>query len=710
VTSCLLQRLICLSAMVFLASVSRAQYTPVDSMRFTKWNPGLASAKGIPDRSNVYATIQASTYGNGATDASAAIQTAIDNCPAGKVVMLSAGTFTVNNLLLVNKNITLRGAGSGVTLLQKTNGAVAGKDGGAADQQPLVIIGPSRWPGPDDATSQNLTADADKGAYSVTMANAAGFSAGQFVLLDELSGASWQPDRLGQGQIWASPDYRVVWKAHKPTLQYVDDFDASDPNDRGPLGWFCRYDRPTNEIKEVAGVSGGVITFTTPLHINYRISHTSQLTRYTAAGNGGNGGVHVAYAGIEGFSVKGGSDGAIRFQCAAYCWAKDIEVTVWTGEGFAVNNSFKCEIRDSYIHDAAYCTPGGGAYAISFADASSEILVENCISVRANKVMVARCSGAGSVYGYNYTDQGLINYAPGWIEIGLNASHMAGPHHVLFEGNYGFNWDSDFTHGNSIFMTVFRNHLRGTRSLFHNQIDDSLIDDAAQAGNGPKRCIGAMAYSYWMTFVGNVLGAKGQMSGWAYDRSAPDGWSAAGIWLLGWEHELFDSTVVTTAVRDGNWDWVQSRQSWHNTTASTLQNSLYLTAKPAFFGNCTWPWVDPSTGTVYTLPARARFDNAAPCGASVIPVMSGSANERTFDIQLQQTSHKLVVDYSMTAASRVRLEIFSILGRKIKTLVDGGHAAGRHSCAWNTGAAGPGAYLCRLTLNNETMVRKFVLR
>ena len=40
---------------------------------------------------------------------------------------------------------------------------------------------------------------------------------------------------------------------------------------------------------------------------------------------------------------------------------------------------------------------------------TAEVLVENGISVRANKVMVARSSGAGSVFGYNYIDMGYIN-------------------------------------------------------------------------------------------------------------------------------------------------------------------------------------------------------------------------------------------------------------------------------------------------------------
>src|SRR5260370_40226313 len=105
--------------------------------------------------------------------------------------------------------------------------------------------------------------------------------------------------------------------------------------------------------------------------------------------------------------------------------------------------------------------PGGGSYNISLANGSAEILIENNISVDADKVMVARCSGAGSVVGYNYMDDGHIGSNLSWVESGLNASHMGGPHHVLFEGNYGFNWDSHKTHGNTSHPPAFLNDLRG---------------------------------------------------------------------------------------------------------------------------------------------------------------------------------------------------------------------------------------------------------
>src|SRR6185295_4912275 len=107
-------------------------------------------------------------------------------------------------------------------------------------------------------------------------------------------------------------------------------------------------------------------------------------------------------------------------------------------------------------------------YAISLSAGTAEVLIENGIAVRANKLMVVRSSGAGSVVGYNYMDMGYINTIGSWIEVGLNASHMVGSHHVLFEGNYGQNWDSDHTHGNATYHTVFRNSLRCLRSPFTN--------------------------------------------------------------------------------------------------------------------------------------------------------------------------------------------------------------------------------------------------
>jgi hypothetical protein len=361
-------------------------------------------------------------------------------------------------------------------------------------------------------------------------------------------------------------------------------------------------------------VSGNVVTFTSPIHKAYRTSHHAELTTFT----GGN--AHVVHAGIEKLTIVGGGDGALRFEDAAYSWAKNVEVTTWYGEGVAIDDSFRVELRDSYLHDAAWAEPGGAGYAISLAGGSSEVLIENNISIKANKVMVARSSGTCSVVGYNYMDDGYIATTEAWIEIGLNASHMVGSHHVLFEGNQSFNMDSDNTHGSSTYHTYFRNYATTVRSKFKSDFTGNAIDDATTMGNGPKRAAGAMGYSYWMSFVGNVLGQAGvatSANGYIDDVTNTT-WSDT-IWLLGWnavDPYDYDPKVASTAVRDGNWDTVLGAQTWLTGAKAPLPSSLYLASKPAFFGANAWPWVDPSTGTLATLPAKARWDAGTP---NVVP-------------------------------------------------------------------------------------------
>lgn len=570
----------------------------------------MMAVGGIPVRSTVFSTLNPRGGGVDDTDQ---IQAAINACPAGQVVQLSSGTFIVNsgNYILINKGITLRGVGPGRTILAKTNGAKPYQEAVSAMPSPLIIVGPSRWSSGEGGPA-NLTADAVKGAYSVTVASAAGFSAGQIVLLDEASGAGWRTDPQGRGQIWAASDWRVIWQKHKPSIRYVDDFGPDDfPTTPDTAGsWFSRPDRPTSEIKQIASVSGSTIAFTTPIHISYRSSNAAQLSYY--------GQPHVQNAGVEDLTLIGGDNGNLRFYCAALSWARNVESTVWHGEGFAIDSSFRIELREFYVHDAAWAQPGGGGYAISLSGGTAEVLIENGISVRANKLMVARSAGAGSVVGYNYVDMAYINTIGGWIEVGLNASHMVGPHHVLFEGNYAHNADSDQTHGNSIYHTFFRNHLRGIRAPFDNQAG-GRIDDATQRGNGPKRCAGLMAYSYWMSFVGNVLGASGQMRGWVYETTFGSDRPGC-IWMLGWdgvEPYPVDARVATTTLRHGNFDYVTNTVKWdEGVTNRTLPNSLYLTHKPAFFSagrGYTWPWVDPLGATkLHTLPAKARYDAGTP--------------------------------------------------------------------------------------------------
>jgi len=520
--------------------------------RRTLWKPGIPG--GIPARNTVGATIEAATYGNGSEDATGGIRAALDACPAGQVVALSAGTFAVTSTLVINKGVVLRGKGPQETLLKSNgfNGAV-------------VWLGPL-WP--HVGASVKLTANGGKGATSVSVANANGFAPGMLVLIDEL----WDPRY-------------VQWSATR------------SPPGNPSRGWFSRTDRPVGQMVEVASVNGNTVTFTTPLHIAFDTAHDAQLSTWDAPA--------TRHAGLEDLHVYGGGNHNIVLALAAYSWVKNVESEWSTGDSIGVNASFRCVVRESYFHHSPKLHPGGGAYGLSVSLASAENLIENNIFWHFNKVMVMRASGGGNVIGYNYFEDGFIGTTPKdytqWMEVGMNASHMTCPHYELFEGNEAFNIDADNTWGNSVYVTFFRNHATGKRRSFPD------VDN--------RRAIGLMAGSWWYTFVGNVLGYPGMSPdphpSFRYQGKPPWG-PPVPMWQLGYNPENWkqaaDPRVLSTVIREGNYDYVTDEVHWSR-GPQLLPDSLYLSGKPAFFGEAPWPWVDPLGATkLHKLPAKVRFD------------------------------------------------------------------------------------------------------
>jgi hypothetical protein len=584
---------------------------PADGNASANWRmAGMLSVGGIPKRATVCATLK--PLGSGQSDTSD-IQNAINPCRAGDVVSLAAGTFMIaeGTFVLVDKSITLRGAGPGVTVLTRTGGAKLGSYVPGKNPSPMIILGPQQYNNTTTATL--LAADAEWRKDSVQVTNTEGFSVGQIVLLDEASGAGWQPDVEGLGKIWASLDYRVVWQKHNPSQPDIDDFSANQyPYQPGTAGcWFSNCDRPTAEMHRIKAISGNTIFFDSPVTISYRTSHKAQLYYFQTP--------LTEQAGVEQMTVKHGDNDNVDFSWCAYCWAYNVESTLWLGAGFGIQESFRVELNAFYVHKPVWPVPGGGGYNISLADASSEILIWNGISVLANKVMVGRAAGAGSVTAYNYMDMGFDSGADSWQEAGLNNSHMVGSHHMLFEGNYAFNIESDQTHGNAILNTFFRNYTTGFRAKFTDYLNNTVVDDIAQqTTNGPLRTASPNAYSYWNNLVGNVFGVPGRMGAFIYgDRVLPDGDWPPQILMMGWDdlpNQVYDPNVISTNFVDGNYDYRTYSVKWApSDTTHTLPNSLFLTKAPAFFAGYTWPWVD-STGSAktYTLPAKARYDAGMP--------------------------------------------------------------------------------------------------
>jgi hypothetical protein len=446
------------------------------------------------------------------------------------------------------------------------------------------------------------------------------------------------------------------------------DFGSTYPDQANTSGcWYSYCDRPTAELHKVASIgagpcpgSGCTLTFDAPVTVAFRQSgsHAAQVYADLHDNQSGNGAPigFVQYAGVENVSVLRGTNGGIDIQFCAYCWLKNVEVGYWTGGGVNIGYSARTELNTIYVHHCANSINNGGEYPIALDDASTEVLITNSITNFAGKGMVARAGGAGSVVSYNYQDDtmydansGIGNY---WVDMGLNASHYSGPHHVLFEGNWGDNMDSDNTHGASVYVTFFRNQSTGLRTPFADPSNGVTVNDSSGLGStqqstpnppGPLRAAGPMAYSYWFAFVGNVLGLAGettQANGWTYQGAAilpTTQWPylpSKSIFMLGWntgvggQDPYLNGQMGSYIFIHGNFDYVDNGVLWDpGTSDHALPDSFYLPGKPSFFDDGSgypWPWVTPTGaqaiqtgppgcgGTCSGLPAKARWEAGTP--------------------------------------------------------------------------------------------------
>ena len=633
----------------------------------------VSTGYGIPSRSTIYTTINPSGDTSGATDR-AAITTACNACPAGEIVQLGAGLFYIDStsVIIRNSNFTLRGTnplpatgatgglvtqwgpGGGQGFTPYTDFAASGAGGSYLLQ---VATSPSQTLVPcvllnaqntqNMTSSTNITADTVFGAYSCTVTSTSGLSVGQIVLLDHITDGFSPATNYDQNVFWG--------------------YKGATPHAIGNGGgnWICRTDRSISQLMEIASIVGSTVTFTTPFHYNFQTACNAQLSVFGFMGTPTPWVTGVGFEQVGFMNGTGGDGGGnLIFSCAAYCWIKNCESYWQDGGGFGLYSCFRCEIRDSYMHEASYPEPGGGGYLCVLSSATSDCLVENNIMWAGNKQNVMRGTGGGNVLAYNYMDDAFGASYPNQVEAGVNSSHFTTPHFELIEGNYSHNYTAEEVWGNTIYITVFRNHLSMIRAAYAQLSTFTYFDGV---GTIPyidaygRYGVNLQAYSFFHSIVGNVIGNSGQsligyigyqgltQTAWAYENL--DGLQGGSgvplttvpIYYVGADQAFselggpwsYQPNTYKNILRQGNWDWFSSAQKWHGLGGSdeyggnpsaphpSIPNSLYLTSigggQPVFWTNyinahgaTAWPWVNPANGVVTILPAKARFDAGTP--------------------------------------------------------------------------------------------------
>ncbi len=202
---------------------------------------------------------------------------------------------------------------------------------------------------------------------------------------------------------------------------------------------------------------------------------------------------------------------------------------------------------------------------------------------------------SGNVIAYNYLSGSLYN-DPEWGRQTIG-THGAHPIMNLIEGNLSEDkFTADFYWGTSSHQTYFRNRMF----------------------NAPGKIYGSWGLDlyvkqHYYNVVGNVFGSglenRYELTGdfnYMADKSIFKlGFLSAGTASAAGS----DPMVKSTLLRHGNWDSVTNGVVWHPEIADRLlPDSLYLSAKPAWFGSHRWPPIGADLNPmVSSIPAESRY-------------------------------------------------------------------------------------------------------
>lgn len=552
-----------LVALTGFASGAGATFSPPAARSIT-WQGNVGVLNDIPARTTIYTTLNPS----GGNDSSA-MQTAINNCPAGQVVKLSAGTFNVGNAITLKSSVTLRGAGMGATTLK-----------GASGMTGAYFIG--LYGSVSLGTSIGISGGLAKGSTSITTSSPHGWSVGDIIVIDQLNNPSGDP---------------VV----------------NNVGNNGTCTW-CGRASGTRSLGQVAKViavpTSTTATLEIPLYWNYSASLTPQGTKMSGI---------TSNAGVEDLTIDNSlsgtsnqqDDGTIFFRGTSNCWLLRVEASGSYGKAVEVFGSYRNTFRKCKFHEGVPATPTNGsqygtdrAYGFNFDAYNSANLIEDSQFYHLRLPIALVGESSGNVIAYNYMTDLYSDTTAGTFQLAGITTHGAHPMMNLMEGNYIVaRLRADNVWGSSSHNTYFRNRA----VLMPNRPD------------GTWNCDLHSQQRYY-NFVGNILGTLGVETTYILNNVTLSGQEAT--FRFGYFSDgattttSSDPAAYSTALLHGNWDSATNSVVWNSSYDSVLPSSLYLAAKPSWWGSLQWPAIGPDISPMS--PAATAAGSGTPWDSTLV--------------------------------------------------------------------------------------------
>jgi hypothetical protein len=547
---------------------------------------------GIPNRTTVCATVTSASQ----------LSSAISSCPAGQVVQLGPGNFSIS-MISAKAGITVRGSGSNSTFLTASGGNCQGFN-------TAVCIYNNDGFDHGSKNSANWTSGYSRGTTVITLSSTSQLQAGMLLYLDQLNYNS---------------DPNGPWLCFSTTSS-----PRCSQNGQGAYG-IGRQNRSQQQVVRVVSVSGNSVTISPGLYTDWDGGQSPGAWWGSAQ--------PISGFGLENLSISTSARIRVVMFNAFGNWVKGVaslNPNNAAGTHIFLYQSAHNTVSSSYFYGA---NPASEGYGTDPGYNSGDNLFENNIYHHLPTGMNVE-GDTGSVYAYNLA---VNNNFGGVYQQGDSYTHGGGSAFQLREGNIGSMFVADNINGTGCCNTLFRNFLSGRD----------------QRGSGTtEHTFAVQIYSFnrYHNLVGNILGTPGYHATYQNNANNPSfGQAALGVYNFGhWNNDGTsgpnDSLSAGSTMRWGNWVACSSSSEcnatrWQTSEAATtapkypglanpsqnLPASLYLNSRPSWWGSMPWPAIGPDvTGgdasQVALSSAQRNMVYLNPAARCFYVVMNGNVN------------------------------------------------------------------------------------
>ncbi|MBN1480080.1 T9SS C-terminal target domain-containing protein [candidate division KSB1 bacterium] len=361
----------------------------------------------------------------------------------------------------------------------------------------------------------------------------------------------------------------------------------------------------------------------------------------------------IEYPGLEDLTIErldAGDGYTIQMRYVAYGRVQRIESNMTYRTHVYMSECYGCEVRNNYIHHAHDYGGGGHGYGVDTIRHTSDCLIIDNVFRYLRHSMMTHVGTSGNVFAYNYSTE---REPQRLCDISLHG-HFSNAN--LFESNVVEEID----------ISDYWGPIGPNNTFLRNVITQEGIDinDSSHGQN----------------LVANVLN-RGTIK----------------------VHSSVKETLRHGNVLNGTAEWdpaISDRE---------VPVSYFLTEKPDFLADSPWPLFGPDVTEGGKLPAQIRYESGRP-----ITAIHEQSLHRPIDYNLSiypnPFNPQTTISFALADDEQVRIDIFSISGQWVATIVDQILPAGSHTVHYHpTGDCASGIYVVRLRSESSEMSHRMTI-